>query len=320
MGAVGRLAAVLAVGMACVAVAWPGSPPSQQQEIYDTKADANAQIAAAQTRAQRDHQRVLLMFGGNWCGWCVRLHGVLTGDEETARLLRDEYQLVMVDVGRFDRHMDIADRYGVELKKSGVPFLVVLDAEGEVLARQETGSLEKGKGHDVKKVRAFLRQWQSGRLEAEQVLAAGLTRARAEDKRVLLRLGAPRCPWCRRLDEVLLRAEIAEVLGADYVDVRIDVDRMVGGKQLAERLRATPQGGIPWCAVLDGDGRVLATSDGPEGNVGCPVTAGEIAHFVAMLRETARRIQPEVLAGVNKALEEHAREVQAEQAASKPVP
>ncbi len=320
MGAVGRLAAVLAVGLASMAAAWSGGPPAQQQQIYDTKADGHAQIAAACAWAQREHQRVLLMFGGNWCGWCLRLHGVLTGDEETARLLRDEYQLVMVDVGRFDRHMDIADRYGVELKKSGVPFLVVLDADGNVLARQETGSLEKGKGHDLKEVRAFLRQWQSERLEAEQVLAAGVARARAEEKRVFLRLGAPRCPWCRRLDEVLLRVEIAEVLEADYVEVRIDVDRMAGGKELAERLRANPQGGIPWCAVLDEDGRVLATSDGPDGNIGCPVTASEIEHFVAMLRGTARRMRPEGLGVVKKVLEEHAREVEAERAASKPVP
>jgi hypothetical protein len=36
--------------------------------IYNEKADAKADIAAALKLANRENKRVLLKFGGNWCG------------------------------------------------------------------------------------------------------------------------------------------------------------------------------------------------------------------------------------------------------------
>ncbi len=44
-----------------------------------------------------------------------------------------------------------------------------------------------------------------------------------------------------------------------------------------------PSGGIPWFAILDAKAKVLATSDGPKGNIGFPSTEDEIVHFVKML-------------------------------------
>ena len=43
------------------------------------------------------NKRVLLMFGGDWCGWCHKLHDLFAKDNEIRRLLSYEYELVMVD-------------------------------------------------------------------------------------------------------------------------------------------------------------------------------------------------------------------------------
>jgi hypothetical protein len=75
-----------------------------------------------------------------------------------------------------------------------------------------------------------------------------------------------------------------------YVEVKIDTDRMEGGKALLERYREGKKGGIPWIAILDADGKTLATADGPGGNIGCPVTEEERAHFHAMLDATATKL------------------------------
>ena len=48
-------------------------------------------------------------------------------------------------------------------------------------------------------------------------------------------------------------------------------------------------GGIPWIAILDGEGTELVSSDGPNGNVGCPITESERAHFVSMIEMTIQR-------------------------------
>ena len=57
--------------------------------IYDEKADARAQIAAALETARQENKRVLVEFGGNWCGWCYKLYDVFHNDPEVAPLVRD---------------------------------------------------------------------------------------------------------------------------------------------------------------------------------------------------------------------------------------
>lgn len=48
--------------------------------------------------------------------------------------------------------------------------------------------------------------------------------------------------------------------------------------------------GIPWFAMLDADGKSMATSTGPKGNIGFPATRPEIDHFVKMLKRCRRKL------------------------------
>ena len=45
---------------------------------------------------------------------------------------------------------------------------------------------------------------------------------------------------------------------------------MTGGKDIQKRYQPATSGGIPWFAILDAQGKALATSDGPRGNIGYP--------------------------------------------------
>jgi protocatechuate 3,4-dioxygenase beta subunit len=78
--------------------------------------------------------------------------------------------------------------------------------------------------------------------------------------------------------------------GKDYVVVMIDTDRMTGGADLARELRRGRGGGIPWMVILDAAGAPRVTSDGPEGNCGCPAKPQEIDHFMAMVDQTRRHM------------------------------
>jgi hypothetical protein len=75
---------------------------------------------------------------------------------------------------------------------------------------------------------------------------------------------------------------VAPVLAKEFVSVKIEADRMIGGKAILKRYQAN-EGGIPWFVFLDGDGKAGPTSDGPKGNVGFPAAPHEIAHFRMML-------------------------------------
>lgn len=280
----------------------PPKPGKKGREpIYNEKADARADIQAALDRASYDNKRVLVKFGGNWCGWCFKLHDLFHQNREIAALLRAEYELVLVDV---NTNRDLLNEYDPN-GQHGYPWLTVLDASGKVLCNQDTASLEDGPKHDPPRVKAFLEKWQTDRVDAEQALAAGLVRARAENKRVLVHIGAPWCGWCHVLDRFL--REQRNLIAVDYIDLKIDQDRMIDGKEVAGRLRSgSATGGIPWMVILDADGKPLITSDGPRGNIGYPGAAHEIEHFITMLNTTRQNLSEEQVAALERQLHDNA--------------
>jgi thioredoxin-related protein len=126
-------------------------------DIYDPGADVKAQIAAAVKTAGLENRDILLMFGGNWCPWCHRLHALFAADERIKKILAERYIVLLVDVGEKPGeplNRDLVDLYRV--KDFGYPALAVLDKSGRLLCTQSTGVLEKDKGHDPLKVLAFL--------------------------------------------------------------------------------------------------------------------------------------------------------------------
>lgn len=88
--------------------------------------------------------------------------------------------------------------------------------------------------------------------------------------------------------------------------LKIDVDRMSGGKEVARRLRGSEGGGIPWMVILDAQGEALVTSDGPNGNCGYPVLPQEVEHFISMLKATATRLDANEIARIEQSLNRRA--------------
>ncbi|HYC06176.1 MAG TPA: thioredoxin family protein [Azospirillaceae bacterium] len=106
---------------------------------YDEAADARLELAAALERARTSGKRVLVEFGANWCPVCRTLGGLMAEPEVKAFLDR-HFEKVLVDVGRFDRNMDILAALGVERPRS-IPAVLVLEADGTVLNASDTDRL-----------------------------------------------------------------------------------------------------------------------------------------------------------------------------------
>jgi thiol-disulfide isomerase/thioredoxin len=289
------------------------SKKTKRRDIYDVKVDARAQVAAATAKCKRDNKHVLLMFGGNWCGWCHKLHELLASNAELHKLLHDEYELVLVDT-EAPNAKELLKECTEGISGVGYPFLAVLDAEGKILTKQKTDPFEEGDHHVPERVKTFLTQWVAPPVEARRALDDALACARERGKMVFLHFGAPWCGWCHKLDDFLALEEIQTLLGRDFVDLKIDVDRMTHGQDVSQQFRgSTPSGGIPWFAFLDAKGKVLTTSDSRKGNIGYPAEPHEIDHFIGMLKAQTKQLTPEQINQVEKTLKELAKKIKAKQ-------
>jgi thioredoxin-related protein len=145
---------VLGLAMACILFAKAGV-----SELYSETANAKTDIHNALLRAKREHKRVFLIFGGNWCGDCHVLD-IYLHDPNNASILNANFILVDVNIGYYDKNLDIADKYQIPLKK-GVPEIAVLDERGTLLNSQHTTEFEKMQGLTTNSVTAFLVKWKS---------------------------------------------------------------------------------------------------------------------------------------------------------------
>lgn len=126
---------------------------------YPDASRADADVKAALQEAARSKKRVLVDFGGNWCGDCKVLD-INLRKPENAALLEKHYVLVHVNVGEkgIDRNLHLGERYGIPLRK-GVPALAVLAPDGTVVYSQKNGEFESMRKMDPKSVNDFLVQW-----------------------------------------------------------------------------------------------------------------------------------------------------------------
>ena len=113
---------------------------SAGRDIYPDPSHARADLAAALRTAATTHRRVLLDFGGNWCGDCQVLD-LYMHDDRNRRLIESNFVVVHINVGHIDANLDLAEKYGVPLNK-GVPALAVLSDRGALLYSQKNGEFE----------------------------------------------------------------------------------------------------------------------------------------------------------------------------------
>ncbi len=141
----------LAAGVASVA-----QQPMPHAHIFPDVSAAHGDIEAALKTAKRDHKRVLLDFGGDWCGDCQVLN-LYFHQPENLDLLNKHFVLVDVNIGRIDENLDIGEKYGVNLKK-GVPALAVVKADGKSIYGQ-AGQFSDMRHMESASVHDFLEKW-----------------------------------------------------------------------------------------------------------------------------------------------------------------
>jgi len=138
-----------------------GRANSADRAIYPDPSEAKADLAAALKTAAATHRRILLDFGGNWCGDCQVLD-IYFHDARNQPILEASFVLVDINIGHMDANLDLAEQYGVPLSK-GVPALAVLSEHGELLYSQKSGEFEDMRNMQSSSVTGFLVKWRPAR-------------------------------------------------------------------------------------------------------------------------------------------------------------
>lgn len=132
-------------------------PAKPKTDLYAPPEDAPAEIDAALAAAAKDHKRVILVFGANWCYDCHVLDATFHS-KTIAPLVDANYHVVHVNVGDEDKNLDLAQKYAVPLNK-GIPGLAVLDPDGKLVYSQKQGEFENSSRIGPADVTAFLKKW-----------------------------------------------------------------------------------------------------------------------------------------------------------------
>lgn len=151
MRIVGTIALLMAFG-------FPGPlTKAAEAPIYDENADARKQITMAIAEASRRGKNVVLDFGANWCGDCHALYEQMH-KPALSTLIERSFVVVKIDVGRFNKNLDVAEKYRVPVRH-GIPALAVLDKHGTLLFAMDQGQFADASQMSSESIRAFFEKW-----------------------------------------------------------------------------------------------------------------------------------------------------------------
>jgi hypothetical protein len=260
-------------------VAQPGAPrtPAEPLEARVKRLTRDVRLAG---------MRLLLVLQGDSSKSVERLSTQVVDYEDLPDVLR--YLMLTVGPEDVKRQARLFERLGCERPKPGEVALVVLDGAGAKLAetRIDAGDFAAAQ----KGAAQFVKQNVPPRRDARAALSAAQDEARDTGRRLVIVEGGPRCGPCFRLARWM--EDQHALLAKDYVIVKVLDGADDHANEVIGKLNPPKEAGIPWFAITEPDGKILATSDGPLGNTGFPSGTEEKKHFKKMLDRTARHLTP----------------------------
>ena len=154
------MAGAAAAGAPRISIVTTANLPVVERTPYDENANAGAAVDAAFARAKKNGKRVLIDMGGNWCGDCIVLANLMQLPE-LKRFMGAHFEIVSVDIGRYNKNMDIPQRFGAadRVKSGGVPSIIVAEPDGTFVNKNDMSALEDARHMTPQGIANWLAQW-----------------------------------------------------------------------------------------------------------------------------------------------------------------
>lgn len=273
----------------------PYKPPTLEERIakaFSVEGTPLERFTKSKRDAKITMQHLLILFGDPQ-GEAVKQFMTLRYQDQDLRKELYSFLVMAIDTSadKRDAAQELAKTLGKNLDGVHADFsLVITDEQGKPIANADAGSLSTDGKINKETILALLKAHTVPTLDAQELLATALKQAKKENKRIIIQETATWCGPCRLLSRFLVKER--ELWERDYLWIKID-HRWTGSREMMKTMRAGAQGGIPWWAILDQDGKVLVTSNDEEGtNIGFPGEQSGREHFRSMLEKTAIRLTP----------------------------
>jgi thioredoxin-related protein len=135
--------------------------------IYNSGANAQADLQQAIQKATEEGKQVLIQVGGNWCPWCIKLHKFIHENQQIDSILKADYVFILINYSKENRNLEMMKQLEYP-QRFGFPVMVVVDNAGRRIHTQDTGILEDGEGYSVEKIKNFLLNWNTDALNPEK--------------------------------------------------------------------------------------------------------------------------------------------------------
>ena len=124
---------------------------------FDPARNPADDLETAKVEAQRGKKRIILEIGNAACERCHVLDRTVEGDGDLRRFRDAHYVWVKVNASDERPNTDFLGQFPP--LAPDYPYLLVLDADGTLLAPQATGGMRRGEAFQAARVMAFLKQW-----------------------------------------------------------------------------------------------------------------------------------------------------------------
>lgn len=272
----------------------PYVPPTLDERIakaMGVDGSAMDRFERAIPRCKLNKQKLLLVVGKPNDARLRRLMELRYEDKDF-RKVRDDFLIMALSTSNLatsnpDNVANVRrllDELNVETTEPSTDFsLVLIDSDGALISESPEANLIEQDELSKDAVIQWLRSHIDEPIDAKKLFEETLTRAKRENKHVLVQETATWCGPCHMLSDFLEENRQWE---ADYIWIKMD-HRFTGAREVMAELRDGADGGIPWYAILDFDGEKLATSNRESGdNIGFPSSEEGQKHFKQMLLDT----------------------------------
>lgn len=131
--------------------------PATHLPYRDADAERVVNTAIAHARAQ--HKLAFIVLGANWSAQCRTLAAFLSLPE-VRRFMRAHYVVARVEVGHYDRNLQIPARWGIVDRLSGLPTVIIVDpSDNSIVNRGRIADLARIDRMTAQQIASWIVWW-----------------------------------------------------------------------------------------------------------------------------------------------------------------